>query len=83
MSDISKLTDEELLGIAGGVKSDIEVAFDVIDGKYGNGQQRITTLRAAGYDPAVIQPIVNYILANPARYGLNVNPTGYRDPYLG
>ena len=79
MSDIEKLMDDELLGVAGGVKSDIEVAYDVIDGKWGNGQDRINRLRAAGYDPSAIQSIVNYLLKQPQRY----NIPNYRDPYLG
>lgn len=79
MSDIEKLMDDELLGVAGGVKSDIEVAYDVIDGRWGNGQDRINRLRAAGYDPNAIQSIVNYLLKQPQRY----NIPNYRDPYLG
>ncbi len=79
MSDIEKLMDDELLGVAGGVKSDIEVAYDVIDGRWGNGQDRINRLRAAGYDPQAIQSIVNYLLKQPQRY----NIPNYRDPYLG
>ena len=79
MSDMERLMDDELLSVAGGVKSDIEVAYDVIDGKYGNGQDRINRLRAAGYDPQTIQSIVNYLLRQPQRY----NIPGYRDPYLG
>ncbi len=79
MSDIEKLMDDELLGVAGGVKSDIEVAYDVIDGRWGNGQDRINRLRAAGYDPYAIQSIVNYLLKQPQRY----NIPNYRDPYLG
>ena len=79
MSDIGKLRGDELLGVAGGVKSDIEVAYDVIDGRWGNGQDRINRLRAAGYDPYAIQSIVNYLLKQPQRY----NIPNYRDPYLG
>ncbi len=79
MSDIERLMDDELLGVAGGVKSDIEVAYDVIEGKWGNGQDRINRLRAAGYDPYAIQSIVNYLLKQPQRY----NIPNYRDPYLG
>ncbi len=79
MSDIEKLMDDELLGVAGGVKTDIEVAYDVIDGRWGNGQDRINRLRAAGYDPQAIQSIVNYLLKQPQRY----NIPNYRDPYLG
>ena len=79
MSDIERLMDDELLGVAGGVKSDIEVAYDVIEGKWGNGQDRINRLRAAGYDPNAIQSIVNYLYKQPQRY----NIPNYRDPYLG
>ncbi len=79
MSDFERLMDDDLLSVAGGVKTDIEVAYDVIDGKYGNGQDRINRLRAAGYDPQTIQSIVNYLLKQPKRY----NIPGYRDPYLG
>ena len=47
--------DDRVLG-----KKDIEtVARDVIDGKYGNGEDRKVRLKAAGYDPAEIQRIVN------------------------
>ena len=79
MSDIEKLMDDELLGVAGGVKADIDVAYEVINGNWGNGQDRINRLRAAGYDPSAIQSIVNYLLKQPQRY----NIPNYRDPYLG
>ena len=78
---MNRLTDDELLAVAGGQKSDISVAYDVIDGKYGNGQDRINRLLAAGYDPNAIQQIVNYILSQP-RY-TQYNPPFSRDPYLG
>lgn len=74
---MNKIMDDELLNVAGGRQSDIQVAYDVIDGRYGNGQDRINRLRAAGYDPYAIQQIVNYILSQP-KY-----TTYYRDPYLG
>ena len=71
MSDeMKKLADEKLDGVAGGVKSNYDVARDVIDGRYGNGDERIRRLRAAGYDPYAIQSIVNQILKD-----------GYKDPY--
>lgn len=78
MSELKKIFDDELLHVAGGRQSDIQVAYDVIDGRYGNGQDRINRLRAAGYDPYAIQQIVNYILSQP-----KYNNTYYRDPYLG
>mgnify|MGYP004469855389 FL=1 len=38
------------------------VAHEVIIGKWGNGQERIDRLKAAGYDPTMIQNKVNEIL---------------------
>ena len=40
-----------------------EVAMKVIKGEYGNGEQRRTLLKANGYDPDVIQDIVNDMLS--------------------
>lgn len=39
-----------------------KVAQDVIDGLYGNGDERISTLIGLGYDPAQVQNEVNRIL---------------------
>ena len=38
------------------------VALDVIDGKYGNGKNRVQALKDAGYDPKKVQKTVNDIL---------------------
>ena len=38
------------------------VAHEVIIGKWGNGQERVDRLKAAGYDPTMIQNKVNEIL---------------------
>ncbi len=94
MSDQNKklLDDEALSAAAGGVQSEIDVAFDVIDGKYGNGDERIRRLRAAGYDPNAIQSVVNRLLkqypnGRPARPGQPVDIYGgvkgvpTNDPY--
>lgn len=40
-----------------------EVAKEVIDGKWGNGEERVEKLKAAGYDPDAVQKKVNEILA--------------------
>ena len=80
MSDINKINDDELLKVAGGRQSDIQVAYDVIDGRYGNGQDRINRLRAACYDPASIQQLVNFILKQQDQ---NQRLGFTRDPYLG
>lgn len=48
-------------------KSNDVIAQEVIDGKWGNNPQRANSLKAAGYDPAAIQAIVNQKLgAKPA-----------------
>jgi hypothetical protein len=40
-----------------------EIAKEVIDGKWGNGDDRVKKLKAAGYDPDAVQKKVNEILA--------------------
>lgn len=42
-----------------GQKTISEIAKEVIDGKWGNGQDRVAKLRAAGYDSAAVQKEVN------------------------
>ena len=59
---IEKLSDETLNQVAGGMTVEMKVAYDVIDGKYGNGQARIDALCRAGYDPKTIQSLVNDVL---------------------
>ena len=43
-------------------KSDIEVAKEVIQGKWGNGEERKQKLTAAGYDYAAVQACVNELM---------------------
>ena len=38
------------------------IAKEVIQGKWGNGQDRINKLKAAGYDPNAVQKKVNELL---------------------
>ena len=40
-------------------KTNEEIALEVIDGKWGNGAERKRRLMTAGYDPIIIQKIVN------------------------
>lgn len=40
-------------------KSNIQIAKEVLDGKWGNGDSRKKRLKAAGYDPEEIQRLVN------------------------
>lgn len=44
-------------------KSNVDIAHEVINGRWGNGATRKKKLAAAGYDPKVIQSIVNDLLA--------------------
>lgn len=44
-------------------KSNESIAKEVIDGKWGNGPDRVARLKKAGYNPTTIQSIVNSLLA--------------------
>lgn len=44
-------------------KTTAQIAQEVIDGKWGNGDERIAKLKAAGYDPSEVQKKVNELLA--------------------
>ncbi len=54
-----KVTDEALSGIAGGMTRNMIAAYDVMAGKYGNGEERKQRLAAAGYDYWAVQHLVN------------------------
>lgn len=43
-----------------------QIAQEVMDGKWGNGIDRMNRLHAAGYDYAEVQKIVNHIIKNKA-----------------
>lgn len=53
----------QVLKVGGGRLGDDQVAREVINGKWGNGDDRINRLRSAGYNPDRIQNIVNDILS--------------------
>ena len=60
---VVKMADEALNAVVGGVSDQLYgVAMDVIDGKYGNGEARVKALKAAGYDAAQVQALVNQML---------------------
>ena len=44
------------------MKSNYEVALDVLAGKYGNGEERKKKLRNEGYNPDAVQSIVNALV---------------------
>ncbi len=83
--DMKNLSEEELNEVAGGRKSDLAVAYDVLEGRYGNGEERIRRLISAGYNPAVVQKIVNDLVKNNGRdpYMDPPGSSGYKDPYMG
>lgn len=85
-NEIKAVSEEQLDEVAGGRKSDLAVAYDVLNGKYGNGEERIRRLRLAGYDPAAIQSLVNALVKNNGRDPY-MDPPGpavtYKDPYMG
>lgn len=45
-----------------GRKSNDEIAKEVVSGKWGNGNARVAALKKAGYNPSVIQVLVNRLL---------------------
>ena len=56
---VEKLADEELGDVAGGATRNYLAAVDVMQGKYGNGDERRRRLEAAGYDYWAVQHLVN------------------------
>ena len=44
------------------MKSNYEVALEVLEGKYGNGEERKKRLWEAGYSPDAVQSIVNALV---------------------
>lgn len=60
---IEKLNDDKLAGVAGGMSDEMKAAYACIRGDYGNGADRVAALKKAGYDPDVVQSMVNSILA--------------------
>ena len=57
--NIHEMSDEALSGIAGGMSKDLAAAYDVMNGKYGNGEDRKRRLADAGYDYWTVQNLVN------------------------
>ena len=56
-----KLRDEVLQAVAGGSGLD-DIARQVIAGQWGNGQDRINRLTAAGFDAGAVQQAVDNIV---------------------
>ena len=56
---IEKLNDEVLGAVAGGMTRNMKAAYDVMEGKYGNGAERKAKLEAAGFNYETVQRLVN------------------------
>lgn len=59
MFDNQKLSEAELSSVAGGATRNYLAALDVMNGKYGDGEDRKRRLAAAGYDYWAVQHLVN------------------------
>ena len=59
--DSNKLNDDVLEAVAGGGGLD-DIARQVLAGQWGNGQERINRLTAAGYDAGAVQQAVDNIV---------------------
>lgn len=59
LKNVEKLADAELSEVAGGATRNYLAAVDVMNGKYGNGEERKQRLAAAGYDYWAVQHLVN------------------------
>ena len=61
--DVSRVWSGKLSKKTATKKSVADVAQEVIDGKWGNGEDRVEALKNAGYDPDAVQKKVNELLA--------------------
>lgn len=61
-NDVSRVWSGKLPKKVEPKKSVDEIAKEVIDGKWGNGDERVKKLKAAGYDPVEVQKKVNELL---------------------
>lgn len=62
-NDVSRVWSAKLPTQPKPTKTVDEVAKEVLDGKWGNGDDRVKKLKAAGYDPDAVQKRVNELLA--------------------
>ena len=53
------LDDQQLDAVSGGVTANLAAAYDVLAGKYGDGEERRKRLTAAGYNYNDVQSLVN------------------------
>ncbi len=69
---IEQLSDESLENVAGGVTPELKAAYACVRGDYGNGQARVIALTRAGFDAAVVQNLVNGIVAGYDKVAIDV-----------
>ena len=55
----TSLDDQQLDAVSGGVTANLAAAYDVLAGKYGEGEERRRKLIAAGYNYSEVQKLVN------------------------
>ena len=60
---VEKVADDSRNEVVGGVSANYLAALDVMNGKYGNGEERKRRLAAAGYDYWAVQHLVNGLAA--------------------
>ena len=70
--NIVKLTDEALEKVSGGMTAELKAAYACINGDYGNGEARFAALRRAGFDPNVVQGLVNSLCAGYDKVAIDV-----------
>ena len=56
---LRRLSDGEAASVSGGLTMNFLAAVDVMNGKYGDGEERKRRLTAAGYDHRAVQHLVN------------------------
>lgn len=69
---IESLSEESLESVSGGITPELKAAYACINGVYGNGQERVINLMRAGYDPNLVQGLVNSIMAGYDKVALDV-----------
>ncbi len=61
------LNPDTVFQLAADLQQFEQVANAVVRGEYGNGSERMLRLTQAGYDPAVIQNLVNHMRWDPEK----------------
>ena len=59
---IEKLSDDKMEEVAGGMTRELQAAYAVLAGQYGDGDARMDRLAAAGYNAYRVQILVNNLV---------------------